>query len=82
MNPMGIAVTVVSKDGNLLASKLIGNLVKKAFRWLRGHGVNTSAIEDLDIKKTLDEGVPHQMKVGQQGIEVALGGPSNPLKAR
>ena len=22
------------------------------------------------------------MKVGQQGIEVALGGPSNPLKAR
>ena len=57
-NPMGIAVTVVSKDGNLLASKLIGNLVKKAFRWLRSHGVNTIAIEDLDIKKTLDEGVP------------------------
>ncbi|RLE80634.1 MAG: hypothetical protein DRJ51_05450, partial [Thermoprotei archaeon] len=37
---------------------LIGNLVKKAFRWLRGHGVNTIAIEDLDIQKTLDEGFP------------------------
>ena len=72
---MGVAVTVVSRDGNLLASKwffcpdlvyarrekriwLIGNLVKKAFRWLRSHSVNTIAIEDLDIKKTLDEGVP------------------------
>ena len=71
VNPMGVAVTVASRDGNLLASKwffcpdlvyarrekriwLIGNLVKKAFRWLRGHSVNTIAIEDLDIKRTPD----------------------------
>ncbi|RLF13551.1 MAG: hypothetical protein DRN06_08465 [Thermoprotei archaeon] len=71
INPLGIAVTIVSRDGNLLASKwfscpdlvyarrgkrnwLIGNLVKKAFRWLRGHGVNTIAVEDLNIKKTPD----------------------------
>ena len=71
VNPMGVAVTVVSRDGNLLASKwffcpdlvyarrekrnwLIGNLVKKVFRWLRGHSVNTIAIEDLDIKRTPD----------------------------
>jgi len=71
INPIGIAVTTVSKNGNLLASKwffcpdlvyarrekrewLIGNLVKKVFRWLRGHVVNTIAIEDLDIKRTPD----------------------------
>ena len=71
INPLGIAVTIVGRDGNLLASKwfscpdlvyarrgkrnwLIGNLVKKAFRWLRGHGVNTIAIEDLNVKKTPD----------------------------
>ena len=75
INPMGIAVTIVSKDGNLLASKwffcpdlvyarrgkrewLMGNLVKKVFKWLRGHSVTAIAIEDLDIKRTPDY-LPH-----------------------
>ncbi len=71
VNPLGMAVTIVDRNGNLLASKwffypdlvfarrekrnwLIGNLVKKAFKWLKGHGVNTIAIEDLKFKRSLD----------------------------
>jgi predicted transposase len=64
VNPEGLAVTIVSPDGNLFASRwfrepalvharaekrawLASNLVKRAFRWIKGYGCNVVVIEKL-----------------------------------
>lgn len=64
VNPEGIAVTIVSSDGNLFATRwfhelaliyartkkrnwLAANLVKRAFRWIKGYWCNAVVIERL-----------------------------------
>ena len=64
VNPEGLAVTIVTPDGNLFASRwfyepalvharagkrgwLAANLVKRAFKWVKGYGRNAVVIERL-----------------------------------
>ena len=68
-NPEGLAVTVLTPDGNLFASRwfqesalvhartekrswLAANLVKRAFKWIKGYGCNAVVIEKLRFGMT------------------------------
>lgn len=71
VNPEGIAVTIVSSDGNLFATRwfrepalthartnkrewLASNLVKRAFKWAKGHGCNAVVVEKLRFGMLLE----------------------------
>jgi len=42
---------------------LLGNLVKKAFKWIKSHNVKTVAIENLKLRKTFDTNKRYNRKV-------------------
>ncbi len=71
VNPEGLAVTIVSSDGNLFATRwfrepalvharaekrswLAANLIKRAFRWIKGYGCNAIVVEKLHLGMAIE----------------------------
>ena len=88
VNPEGLAVTIVTPDGNLFASRwfretalvharsekrswLAANLVKRAFKWIRGYGCNAVVVEELCFGMTI-EGNHRTNRVGANFLRKKL----------
>ena len=52
---------------------LLGNLVKKAFEWIKSHLVKTVAIERLKLRKTFDTNKKYNRKVSSFTYRKAIG---------